>query len=118
MRKAIPKKVRQQVYEMYDGHCAYCGCKLEYKNMQVDHVTAVYGHGGEDCLENYKPACRQCNFYKSTLSIEKFRVRLTKELMSNLQKTFQYKLALKYGLIEENIAPVEFYFEKSGNKNE
>lgn len=41
-RKSIPKKVRQKVYEKYDGHCAYCGKKLEYKDMQVDHIQSHY----------------------------------------------------------------------------
>lgn len=24
--------------------CAYCGCDLEYKDMQVDHVKSVYAN--------------------------------------------------------------------------
>ena len=28
-RKAIPKKVREAVYNKYDGHCAYCGKELD-----------------------------------------------------------------------------------------
>ena len=27
----ISKKVREIVYQKYDGHCAYCGCEIEYK---------------------------------------------------------------------------------------
>lgn len=27
-RKPIPKNIREQVYQKYDGHCAYCGCEL------------------------------------------------------------------------------------------
>lgn len=30
-RKAIPKIIRQKVYEKYNGHCAYCGCEIGYK---------------------------------------------------------------------------------------
>ena len=30
--------------------------------------------------------------------------------------TFQYRLAIKYGLIQESIEPVQFYFEKIGIK--
>lgn len=41
MRKPIPKSVRKQVYAKYNGHCAYCGCELEYKDMQVDHVIPL-----------------------------------------------------------------------------
>lgn len=40
-RKTIPKAVRQQVYDSLNGHCGYCGCKITYKEMQVDHIEAV-----------------------------------------------------------------------------
>lgn len=118
--KAIPKKIRMALYEKYNHRCAYCGCDLEYKDMQVDHVESVYANTDirqtmteEEMYqeENFLPACRQCNFYKSTMDVETFRERLTDTLMKNLQKTFQYRLALKYGLIEEHVKPVKFYFE-------
>lgn len=34
---AISKKVRQVVYEKYNGRCAYCEREMAYKDMQVDH---------------------------------------------------------------------------------
>lgn len=37
---AISKAIRQRVYEKYNGRCAYCGRKIEYKDMQVDHFVA------------------------------------------------------------------------------
>lgn len=119
--KNIPKKDRLIIYKKYKGHCAYCGCKLEYKDMQVDHIKSVYTNTDYKqlmteeemySLDNYMPACRQCNFYKSTFDLETFRNRLTEVMMKNLQKEFTYKLALKYGLIVENIKPIQFYFEK------
>ena len=63
--------------------------------------------------KNLLPACRH-NFYKSCGNLEAFRESLTSTLMRNLQKTFQYRLAIKYGLIQESIEPVQFYFEKIG----
>ena len=120
--KQIPKKIRIKVWEKYNHHCAYCGCHLEYKDMQVDHIESVYtqcDYKKEKTLDeindinNLMPSCRECNFYKSTFTLEKFRERLTNVLMKNLQKTFQYRLALKYGLIKENIKPIEFCFEKT-----
>ena len=119
--KTIPKEIRQKVYDKYNGHCAYCGCELDYKDMQVDHINSVYvsmivSGGVDECLENYMPSCRQCNFYKSTFTLEAFRERLTTVLMKNLQKNFGYRLALKYGLIEEKVQPIEFYFEKRGGR--
>ena len=70
-RKAIPKKVRQSVYLMYNGHCAYCGTEIAYKDMQVDHATPLR-IGGADDISNYMPACRSCNHYKATLDVEDF----------------------------------------------
>lgn len=97
--------------------------ELEYKDMQVDHVKSVFANTDvshtmteEEMYseKNLLPACRQCNFYKSYGNLESFREALTNTLMKNLQKTFQYRLAIKYGLIQESIEPVQFYFEKIG----
>lgn len=110
-RKQIDQKIRKQVYQKYNGHCAYCGCDLAYKDMQVDHVTSVYGNNGSNDIENLMPSCRMCNFYKSTFSIEVFRKNL-ETLHERLQKTFIYRLALKYGLIEEHKIKIKFYFER------
>lgn len=124
--KQIPKSIRMKLYNKYNHKCAYCGCDLEYKDMQVDHIKSVYANTdiretmSEDEMyseDNLLPACRQCNFYKGSMTIEKFRQQLTETLIQNLQKTFQYRLALKYGFIEEHIEPVKFYFEKLQEKD-
>lgn len=99
-RKAVSKKMRLKVYEKYHGHCAYCGCELEYKDMQVDHIQSVYAHDGSDDINNLMPACRMCNFYKSTFNIEDFRLRI-QSINERLSKLFIYRLAIKYGLVEE-----------------
>lgn len=116
-RKQIPKAIRQKVYEKYNGHCAYCGCELEYKDMQVDHIESIYWYNGADELKNYNPACRMCNFYKSTMKIEDFREQLSK-LLQRLEKVFIFRLAKKYGLIEILEKPIEFYFEKMEREQE
>lgn len=110
-RKPIPKNIREQVYRKCNGHCAYCGCKLEYKNMQVDHVISVYGNDGSNDIENLMPSCRMCNFYKSTFTLDEFRKNL-ETLHERLRKPFIYRLALKYGLVEENRKKIKFYFER------
>lgn len=123
-RKKIPQKIRRAVYEKCNHRCAYCGCKLEYKDMQVDHIESVYKNTdirkvlSEDEINSEKnllPACRACNFYKSTFSLEKFRDNLSTKLYENLRKNYNYKLLVKYDLIEEKIKPVKFYFERIGN---
>lgn len=123
--KKIPKKTRLAVYEKCNHRCAYCGCDLKYEDMQVDHIKSVYANNDASHTmteeemyseKNLLPECRQCNLYKSYGNLEAFRESLTSTLMRNLQKTFQYRLAIKYGLIQESIEPVQFYFEKIGIK--
>lgn len=109
-RKPIPKKIREQVYQKCDGHCAYCGCDLAYKDMQVDHVKSVYWYNGTNDIDNLLPSCRMCNFYKGTCTLEEFRKQL-ETLHERLRKPFIYRLALKYGLIVEIKKEVIFYFE-------
>ena len=110
-RKAISKKVRKEVYSLFEGHCAYCGCEIKIEEMQIDHVKSLYWHKGEDNISNFMPACRMCNFYKSTMPIEKFREQL-KLIPLRMEKEFTYRLGKKYGLIKEKENnEILFYFE-------
>lgn len=122
-RKAIPKKIREEVYNKYNGHCAYCGCELEYKDMQVDHFSSVLKaefnkdlREDLDTIENYMPACRKCNFYKGAGGIETMRKNISR-LYIQLERQFDYKLAKKYNLIQETPHEIKFYFEKLEHQN-
>lgn len=44
MRKPIPKSVRKLVYAKYDGHCAYCGCKIP------ETAPEDTGQAGKGCM--------------------------------------------------------------------
>ena len=50
-RHKITKVERQQAYEKYGGHCAYCGKEIEIKDMQVDHMIPLR-LGGDDEMSN------------------------------------------------------------------
>lgn len=114
----MKKKRRQQIYDMFDGHCAYCGRKIDYKDMQVDHVKPLYRgwkeapNRGEDVLENLFPSCRRCNFRKGTFTIEQFRAELKRQCAGIMERSFQVKQSLDYGLLEYHDIPIVFYFEK------
>jgi 5-methylcytosine-specific restriction endonuclease McrA len=73
---AISKSKREAVYRKYNGHCAYCGREIAYKDMQVDHFHPLRAWGiedtGTDDLDNLMPACRMCNHYKRANSLETF----------------------------------------------
>ena len=110
-RKALTKKEQQAVYDKYDGHCAYCGKKIEYKDMQVDHRVAIM-HCGEDEMDNYMPACRRCNHYKRAASVEGFRMMIEEIPIKLMRDSYIYKVAADYGFVPTEEQEIEFYFEK------
>lgn len=111
------KKHRQHIHDKYGGRCAYCGCELEVKDMQIDHIISKYHHEyfkmdwDIDRMDNLNPSCRQCNFYKAESNIEQFRKKMT-TLHERVMKPFIARLAIKYGIFEYKEWDGEFYFEK------
>ena len=118
-RKTIPKKVRLEVYEKYDRHCAYCGKPIEYKDMQVDHLIPVqrkrfkkYLEEEIECFENYMPACRRCNHYKRAHSLETFRKMIEEIPMKLYRDSYIFKVGQDYSIVSaENKPKIKFYFE-------
>lgn len=113
-RKPITKAEREAVYEMFDGHCAYCGCHIEYGEMQVDHVTSHYRNMGKDRLDNYFPSCADCNGLKSDYSIEEFRYLVSEcgAIAQFKRNGRPYRIARKYGLLMRPNKKIVFRFEK------
>lgn len=113
-RVSINKAKREAVYKKYDGHCAYCGREIEYKDMQVDHFQPLRACSiddtGTDDLSNLMPSCRMCNHYKRANSLETFR-RYIEEIPRKLKENYIYKVGIVYGEVEEKPHPVKFYFE-------
>lgn len=110
---AISKQEREIVYQKYGGRCAYCGRKIAYKDMQVDHFIPKNGYfaQGTDALSNLMPACRMCNHYKRANSLELFRTYI-REIPRKLRGNYIYKVGVAYGNIIENEKPIVFYFEE------
>ena len=111
---AISKKTREAVYRKYDGHCAYCGREIDYKDMQVDHFQPLRTWNAEDAgrddISNLMPSCRMCNHYKRANSLETFR-RYIQEIPRKLRGNYICKIGIAYGNIKENEKPIVFYFE-------
>jgi hypothetical protein len=128
----ITKAQREIVRMKFGGKCAYCGCELPAKGWHLDHVAAIYrvsklvresgtfkilqtGHcekpEGEN-PENYFPACASCNLFKSVFSIEVWRGELAKQVERARKKSFNFRFAERFGLIQETGNPVVFWFEK------
>ncbi|PNV62230.1 HNH endonuclease [Clostridium sp. chh4-2] len=110
MRRKLTRAERQQVYEKCKGHCAYCGGILEYKDMQVDHVTPLR-IGGTDEIQNMLPSCRSCNHYKSTLDVEGYRKYLAGIPHRLMRDNIPFQIGVRFGLVQHIKDDVTFYFE-------
>lgn len=118
-RGVIDQATRRLVYMKCDGHCAYCGKEIEFNEMQVDHVDSHYRHHGKDELDNYLPACRDCNGLKSDYLLEEFR----NVLIPNCAKKGKIcgdnrssRICKAYKLRPHQKTKIVFYFEKEKTK--
>lgn len=105
----MSKIKRLEVYNKYQGRCAYCGKEIELKDMQVDHIQPKR-IGGTDEIENLNPTCRSCNHYKRARDIESFR-ELMKTLHIRIRSQYIDRVAEDYGIIEIKPWNGKFYFE-------
>lgn len=128
----MTKKDRQTVFDKYSGKCAYCGCEL-VKGWHVDHIQAIRRNDsdewiekmnkfrinplvrGQNSIENYNPACRHCNIWKSTFDIEQFRKEVAEQVKRLNAYSSNYRNAKRYGLVSETGIEVKFYFEQFNN---
>lgn len=109
-RRKLSKKERNEVYKKCNGHCAYCGIEIDYKDMQVDHAIPLR-IGGEDAMKNMLPSCRSCNHYKATLNIEGFREYLCGIHNRLVRDSVAYRVAERFGIVNHKTDDVKFYFE-------
>ena len=109
-RKKLSNTERQKIYDKCKGHCAYCGCELEYRDMQVDHVIPLR-RGGSDDVDNMLPACRSCNHYKATLTVDEYKEYVSRIPDRLHRDSIPYQVGERFGIIRSN-RDVRFYFEK------
>ena len=120
MRRRLTQKERRVVYDKYNGHCAYCGCDIPFKGLNVDHLHCLRNYEyteeftGIDVhsIDNLMPACGSCNRYKAAMDLETFRKQLQK-IPDRLQRDVcTYNIAIRFGMVQENREPIKFYFER------
>jgi len=122
---------RQEIYNKYDGRCAYCGESIELKDMQVDHIIPkqffvwhiknkfkiplfLLHLKEEDVnhIDNLFPTCRVCNKWESAHHLELFRSELSEQVKRLNDYSSNYRIAKRYGLVMEVFTPIIFYYEK------
>lgn len=108
---AIKKSIRKILYDEFDGKCGYCSRKIEYKEMQVDHIKPIRSGGGDE-IKNLLCSCRKCNHYKRGKGLEGFR-ELMKTLHKRVNSNYINEVAANFSLIPE-CTPFsgKFYFEQ------
>lgn len=110
-RRRLAKAERIRVLKKTNGHCAYCGCKLQYGEMQIDHIIPL-SNGGEDVESNMLPSCRSCNHYKGSSKLSTFRRFVEKMPETLMRDSVTYRNAVRFGLVVPKPHKVIFYFEK------
>ncbi len=110
-RRRLTKHERMKILKKTNGHCAYCGCKITYNEMQIDHVISIF-NGGEDVESNMLPACRSCNHCKGSSSLGAFRRKVERMPDVLNRDNVTYKNAVRFGLVIPKPRKVTFYFEK------
>lgn len=124
----MKKEDRIKIYNKYNGRCAYCGKRITYDQMQVDHIFPKNRehwlksepmrdlHQIEivdiDDFDNLNPACGRCNLYKSDKLLESFRREINLQVTRARKTSWNFRCAEDYGLITITGNPVIFYFEK------
>lgn len=127
--KRITKAEREQVRQMFGGRCAYCGEPLSTR-WHADHFEPVMRGVGSywsgqpalrmenHRLDNMMPSCASCNISKATYSLEQWRDVIAGYVDAISRNMPTYRLARKYGLIQETGATVTFYFERAAAEKE
>ena len=123
----MKKELRGEVFDKCNGRCAYCGVELPAQGWHVDHVISqsqyserhgalivdgrLFTDYGVDDIQNLLPACRRCNLWKKTFSIDQFRSEIEAQADRLSQYSAQFRLAHDFGVVSNTREPVKFYFE-------
>lgn len=123
---------RETVYSKCNGKCGYCGESITIKEMQVDHIISQRNFWGDvmnkirvptflkhltiddvNHIDNLMPACRYCNKWKDTFTVEDFRNEIMAQVERANKYSSNYRMAKRYGLVTESVyeKPLNFYFE-------
>lgn len=85
-RKAIPKKIRFEVFKRDKFTCRYCGRKAPDVILELDHVVPVAEGGGDEIL-NLVTACRDCNRGKGKRLLDDLsEVHAQRQALEDLQE--------------------------------
>lgn len=129
------KKQREELRQMFDGKCAYCGNDLGDK-MHADHLEPVvritrdcmgkplpsaecyYIKPERNVVSNMMPACAPCNLHKGGYTLEGWRDIIQRSAAICRRDTSTFKVGERFGIISVQEAPIVFYFERQDHRKD
>lgn len=121
-RKAIPKKLRFEVFKRDKFTCQYCGRSAPDVVLQVDHIVPV-AKGGKNEIMNLVTSCWDCNIGKGAkeLSDDSIIKKQQAQLQELAEKNEQFEMMLKWrneiaNLHEKEVNSICEYFDNKSNK--
>lgn len=110
---------RRKIWNKSNGHCWYCGIEIGEKGWHADHFIPVVRDLTTnkmtkkelDTIDNLVPACASCNIQKGSMPIESWRKIIKGHIVSLNRDINQYKIAKRFGLIDEIDIDVTFWYE-------
>ena len=120
-RKAIPKKIRFEVFKRDKFTCQYCGRSAPDVILQVDHIKPV-AKGGKNDIMNLVTSCRECNIGKGAneLSDNSAVAKQRAQLERQQESIEQLKMMLEWregmvDVIQKQLGEIIHHFSKSCN---
>jgi hypothetical protein len=108
IKKNIPKKIKELVWDKYIGEKYGTGICLCCNETLIKQMSFHCGHvkseknGGDSTLENLRPICASCNLSMGTRNMNEFME--TYNLSSNVNKNINSSIDTNhnYNIYEEN----------------
>ena len=101
------------------GVCVYCGHKVDFNTMEVEHIIPL-SKGGPDIIENNVCSCHECNASKKDMLPQEFYAAMTPKRhkaflnrLNNLALTEHMTLAKRRLLLNGKPRPVEILEDNS-----
>jgi hypothetical protein len=120
---------------MFGGRCTYCGELLPEAGGHEDHVEPIYrkwkcgldangdytgrtiatgecSRPEKDTIDNRWPASSACNLFKGVFTIEPWRKVFALQVERARRRSFNFRVAERFGLVQVTGQPVVFHIEK------
>lgn len=104
---------RKQVFEWNQGLRA-----MVARPATDEELKAGFIHPERDVDGNLFPSCRACNIDKHASSLESWRRQMQDRVGVCRRNYSAFRHAERFGLVQEIVKPVVFWFEKYGAEND